>query len=136
MFILILERLADFLITRTYKWARQMYFRRKCLYNSENKTMWQYFQNEINDEFVVENNLYVLGNVLLLAFIFGPGIPIVIPMALVYVIINELSLRYLLAYQCRKPVSFSKYMNKWLIKFCAFLPVLYSSFGLWMYSNR
>lgn len=80
--------------------------------------------------------MFKLGNVLLMAFLFGPGIPIMFPLALIYVLINESALRCQLAYQCRSPFNYSMEMNRSFIKFCSFLPILYGSFGLWMYSNR
>jgi len=81
-------------------------------------------------------NMFKLGNVLLMAFMFGPGIPIMFPMAFLYVVFNESCLRFQLAYQCRTPNKYSSEMNRALVRLCAFMPVIYSSFGLWMYSNR
>lgn len=112
-----------------------MVFKRKC-FNSPAKTMWQYFNSELGMPWFFETNLYKLGNVLLIAFMFGPGMPIMFPLALLYVIINESALRYMLAYQCRNPFNYSMEMNKSFIRYCAFMPVIYASFGIWMYSNR
>lgn len=60
--------------------------------------MWQYLNSERGNIWLFENNLAKLGNVMLMAFIFGPGLPIMFPLALIYVIINESALRYQLAY--------------------------------------
>lgn len=60
--------------------------------------MWQYFNSELGAQWFFENNLFKLGNVLLIAFMFGPGMPIMFPLALLYVVINESALRYQLAY--------------------------------------
>lgn len=71
-----------------------------------------------------------------MTFMFAPGIPMMFVFATLYLILNVFGLRYMLAYQCRLPFNYSNEMNKRFIKFCAFMPVIYASFGLWMYSNR
>lgn len=98
--------------------------------------MWQYFSSELGNAWLFENNLFKLGNVMLMAFLFAPGIPIMFPFALLYVTINLLGTRHYLAYQCRKPFNYSNDMNVSLIKLLNFMPILYASFGIWMYSNR
>lgn len=137
MIILIIQDISETaLITPILTYAKKKYFYRKYICQSKKKTMWQYFNSELGNEFLIENDLFKLGNVLLITFMFGPGIPILFPLALIYVNVNSLCLRYKLAYQCRKPISYSNDNNELFIKFCAFMPVLYSCFGLWMYSNR
>lgn len=80
--------------------------------------------------------MHKLVSVLLLAFMFGPGIPILFPMALIFVFVNENMVRYQIAYACNKPLKYSNNFIKILLRHCAFLPVLYSLIGIWMYSNR
>ena len=71
-----------------------------------------------------------------MAFMFAPGIPIMMPLAFIYAFLNDLFLRSQLAYQHRLPFKFENSKNQQFLKFCCFLPVLYSSIGFWMYSNR
>lgn len=136
MIILTMGPIIEVVTATPVKKLLQYIFRRKCLYASNAKTMWQYYNSELGAPWLFENNLFKLGNVLLMAFMFGPGIPIMFPLAFVYALINESTLRYQLAYQCRSPFNYSMEMNITFVRFCALLPVLYSSFGLWMYSNR
>jgi hypothetical protein len=56
--------------------------------------MWQYYKSELGNQWFFETNLFKLGNVLIMAFMFGAGIPIMFPLALVFVLINEMALRY------------------------------------------
>jgi len=49
---------------------------------------------ELGPVFQLEANMYNLANVLLMTFMFGAGIPILFPLALFYVISNELNMRY------------------------------------------
>lgn len=77
-----------------------------------------------------------MAGVVLLAFLFGPGIPILFIFALFNVIVGEMCLRYQLAYHFKKPFNYSNELNNMFIKFCSFMPVVYSGTGLWMYSNR
>lgn len=60
--------------------------------------MWQYFNSQLGNVWFFENNLFKLGNVMLMAFMFAPGIPIMFPLATLYVFINESALRYQLSY--------------------------------------
>ena len=50
--------------------------------------MWQFYKLKLLSEFKYENDYLKLGNVLLMAFMFGPGIPIMMPMAFIYVILD------------------------------------------------
>jgi len=133
MIILTIGPLIEAASARPAQYVQQLLFRR---ITKNQKSMWDYYKSEVGKPFFLEMNTFKLGNVLLMAFMFGPGIPIMFPLALLFVIFNESSLRFQLAYQCRTPFKYSSAMNRSLIRLCAFMPVLYSSFGLWMYSNR
>ena len=115
--------------------VNELVFRLKP-FSSDSKTMWQFYKLTLQSEFKHELDYLKLGNVLLMAFMFGPGIPIMMPMAFIYVFLNEFCLRAQLAYQHRAPFKFSNSMNERFTKFCSVLPILYASIGFWMYSNR
>lgn len=67
---------------------------------------------------------------------FGPGIPILFPLALLYVLTNESMMRLQIAFLCKKPFNYDKKLIKTFMKHCAILPVLYASYAIWMFSNR
>lgn len=115
--------------------VNQLKFRLKP-FSSDSKSMWEYYKLKLQSDFLHELDYTKLGNVLLMAFMFGPGIPIMFPMAFLYVFFNEFCMRSQLAYQHRAPFKFSNRINDSFIKFCCVLPILYSGIGLWMYSNR
>lgn len=92
--------------------------------------------SELGPSFMVEENMFTLGNVLVTTFMFGPGIPVFFPIALLFILLNEGNMRIQLAYLYRKPYNASNQLNVIFLKVCAFMPILYSCFGLWMFSNR
>lgn len=75
------------------------------------KSVWDYINVELGPYFMVEVNMFALGNVLLLTFMFGAGIPILFPLALLYVIFNEGNMRVQLVYLNRKPFNASNRLN-------------------------
>lgn len=94
--------------------------------------MWEYYKSERGKDFMLEfHAIYRLTGVLLLAFMLGPGIPILFVLALLHVVIQDCVLRYQLAYHYTKPLNYSNTLNIMLLRFCAFLPVVYSAVGLW-----
>jgi hypothetical protein len=98
--------------------------------------MWDEYKSRLGGLFTLENNLMRTSMVLLVTFIFGAGIPIMFIIALAYIVVNEMCLRYQLAYHFRKPFNYSNELNDMFMKFCAILPVFYSAFGFYMYSSR
>lgn len=98
--------------------------------------MWDYYYSELGTAFYLDKNMNQLGCILMMAFFFGPGIPIMFPLATILIILNEIFMRYQLAYQFSKPFNYSNELNSIFIKFCDTLPMMYSLIGFWMYSNR
>ena len=69
-------------------------------------------------------------------FLFGPGIPILFPIALFGMLTLYVTNRITLAYWHRRPPVYDYKMNETTINMLAFAPLLYSIFGAWVYSNQ
>lgn len=135
MIVMSLNPLFGLPVAGPVKAAKKLWFQ-KGLFNKPGKNMWDYYKIEKGSEFQLEQVAYKLAGVVLLAFLFGPAIPILFVLALMNVVLCDLCLRYQLAYHHKKPFNYSNELNNMLIKFCAAMPVIYSAVGSWMYSNR
>ena len=69
-------------------------------------------------------------------FLFGPGIPILFPIALFGLIVLYVTNRLQLAYWHRRPPVYDYKMNKTTILMLNFGPLLYLMNGAWVYSNQ
>lgn len=74
-------------------------------------------------------------NIVWITFLFGAGMPILFPIATCSLIVLYYMERLLLAYSYRKPPMFDQTLNRLAIKLLLFAPLLYFSFGFWMYNN-
>ena len=68
-------------------------------------------------------------------FLFAPGMPILFPIALVYMIVLYTTDRLALAYWYRRPPVYDEKMNETTITLLSFAPFLYSGMACWLYSN-
>ena len=69
-------------------------------------------------------------------FLFGPGLPILFPIALFAMIVLYCTNRYALAYMNRKPPTYDYKMNRTAILLLGWAPTLYICMGAWLYSNQ
>lgn len=136
MIIMSINPLTQIVAPGWIKKAKIWWFEHAFIGFRKKKSMWEYYKLLLGNVFLLETNMYRLAGVTLLAFLFGAGIPILFIFALLYVVLNEMCLRYQLAYHFKKPFNYSNKLNDMFLRYCATLPIIYSGFGLWMYSNR
>jgi hypothetical protein len=67
---------------------------------------------------------------------FGAGIPILFPIALLSLFVFYVFERLLVAYSYREPPLFDQSLNREVIKLLMLAPILYCAVGFWMYSNK
>ena len=75
-------------------------------------------------------------NIVFMTFMFGAGIPILFPIALLSLIVLYIVERLMVAYSYKKPPMMDESLNKAAIKILMFAPILYCTFGFWMFSNK
>lgn len=66
---------------------------------------------------------------------YGAGIPILFPLALLSFMVLYFIEKLLLAYSYQHPPMFDEKLNRLSLKIMAFAPVLYFTFGFWMFNN-
>ena len=78
---------------------------------------------------------YIL-NVVYMTFLFGAGLPILFPIALVSLILLYCVSKILLAYSYQKPPAYDHKLNETIVKMLRFAPIIYLIQAMWIYSNR
>ena len=71
-----------------------------------------------------------------IAFIFGSGMPILFPIALLSLISLYVTERLSMAYVYQRPPSYTNSLNNSVLRILAFAPVLYVFMAAWLYSNQ
>ena len=68
-------------------------------------------------------------------FLFAPGLPILFPIGLIYMIVLYTTDRLTLAYWHRRPPVFDEHMNETTIRLLSTAPLLYACMAAWLYGN-
>lgn len=69
-------------------------------------------------------------------FLYGPGMPILFPIAFVGMCVLYVTDRIAMAYWNKKPPSYDSQMNDVTIRLLKIAPIMYVSYGAWLYSNQ
>ena len=69
-------------------------------------------------------------------FLFGPGIPILFPIALIGMINLYTTNQIMLAYVCKRPPTYDESMTITTIRLLKLAPLLYAMMGAWLFSNQ
>lgn len=73
-------------------------------------------------------------NFVLTCFMYGAGIPVLFPIALLCLVILYIYEKKMITRQVRMPNNFDPKMNSQMISVFLYGPILYSGIGYWMYS--
>lgn len=123
------------------KFVLQAYDQKRCCRKkfpeaTRKRTLKAYMDLYCGPEFDIH---YQYANMLIITwvtFLFAPGLPILIPLALLGCCILYCTNRLGLAYFYRKPTIFDQKMNQTTLKMLGFAPILYVCMGAWVYSNQ
>lgn len=69
------------------------------------------------------------------AFMYGPGMPILFPMVTMTIVVLYIMERLLVAYSYKEPPTYDEKINKSALNMLMSAPLLYMGIGYWMYSN-
>ena len=67
---------------------------------------------------------------------FGPGIPILFPIAMIGMINLYTTNQIMLAKFCKRPPTYDETMTNVTIKLLKIAPMIYAFMGAWLYSNQ
>ena len=86
--------------------------------------------------FVIHYKYSFVLNVSFCAFLFGPGMPILFPIAWFAVFLQYTMERLMMAYSYRKPVMYDSQINRDCLMILRFAPILYVFSAAWTFSNQ
>lgn len=75
-------------------------------------------------------------NITFITLMFGPGIPILFPLAAVALAVRYLLENYMLYYVYKEPPAYDEKLNNSVLANMAWGPVFFLGFGYWMLSNH
>jgi len=99
------------------------------------KTISQYVDLYSGPEYLIHYKYSAIMNMVFITFMYGAGLPILFPIALLGLFILYFTERLLVAYSYRQPPQFDEKLNKSTIEILKGAPVLYFMFGFWMFGN-
>ena len=73
--------------------------------------------------------------IVFVTFLFAPGLPILLPIALFGLTVQYLTNKVALAYYVKRPPVYDSEMNYRMLKMLKLAPLLYVCMGAWIYSN-
>ena len=75
-------------------------------------------------------------NVTFVTFLFGPGMPVLFPLAWFAVFLQYTMERLMMAYSYRKPIMYDSEINRNCLKMLGFAPLVYVFSAAWTFSNQ
>ena len=86
-------------------------------------------------EFYMDYSYAHIINVIFMTFLFGPGMPVLFPLAWLSLVSHYVTESLSMAYVYVKPAMYDEKIHKVAFSFLAFAPVLYCAMGAWVFSN-
>ena len=86
--------------------------------------------------FFVHYRLAFIVNITYLTFLFGPGMPLLFPIALLGIIFNYVSERIRMAYSYQKPPMYDSSLSQHTLRALLIAPVFYALMAAWLFSNQ
>ena len=103
---------------------------------TKKKTLFAYQNLYSGPEFQIHYKYAYMLTITWVTFLFGPGMPILFPIALMGLLIQYSSDQYMLAKQLRKPPVYDESMTKITVEVLKLAPFLYAMMGAWLFSNQ
>ena len=102
---------------------------------TSNRTLQAFQEMYSGPAFVIHYKYSFVMNVSFCAFLFGPGMPILFPIAWFAVFLQYTMERLMMAYSYRKPVMYDSEINRNCLRMLSFGPVVYIFSAAWTFSN-
>ena len=96
----------------------------------------QYIDKYSGPDYQMDVKYAALLNVVYVTMVFGVGIPILFPIALIYFVLTYLIEVATLYYSYRKPSSYDEKLTVAVLDILVYAPLFYFAFGYWFLSNK
>jgi hypothetical protein len=110
--------------------------RKKYRFVTKTTTIPSYLEIYSGPVYYIHYKYSFMINIVFISLMFGPGIPVLFPIALLSLSVFYVIERLLVAYSYRSPPLFDQSLNREVIEMLMLAPILFCAFGFWMYSNN
>ena len=132
--------LVEFLLFWLIRHLKRMIDQRSCCPCDRKKTraksIMEYEAIYSGPEFNVHHRLAFVINLIYITFLFGPGCPILFPIALAGLIFNYTSERLRMAYSYTKPPMYDSRLSQHTLNSLGKAPIFYALYSMWLFSNQ
>ena len=135
MFWPLIEFWAFFAMRTLFRMADQCALVPNKFTKTSNRTLQAFQEMYSGPAFVIHYKYSFVMNVSFCAFLFGPGMPILFPIAWFAVFLQYTMERLMMAYSYRKPVMYDSEINRNCLRMLSFGPVVYIFSAAWTFSN-
>ena len=104
--------------------------------NSQSKSIQQFADIYSGGVFYIHYKYSYILTVIYITFFFGPGLPILFPIALISLVSLYVSERLQMAYSYQRPPMYDPLINNTALRILALAPFLYVMMAAWLYSNQ
>lgn len=105
-------------------------------YNTKKTAMQSYVDIYAGGVFLLHYKYSTVLNICFVTFMFGFGLPLLFPIALVSFLIMYLLEKTLLYYSYRLPPMYDQRLSEMIMGMLLYAPVFYLAFGYWMCSSK
>lgn len=105
-------------------------------YSTKTTTIQQYVEIYSGAYFYIHYKYAAILNITFVAFMYGLGIPIMFPIAVISFFVLYLSEKAILYYSYRQPPMYDNVLNNSVLNLLQYAPLLFLAFGYWMYSSH
>ena len=102
---------------------------------SNSSTIQQYVNKHAGPLYYMHYKYSSILNIVFLTMMFGPGMPILFPVAMASLLVIYILENYMLYYVYKAPPAYDEMLNNHVLGILAWAPVLMLSFGYWMLTN-
>ena len=99
-------------------------------------TIYQYVELYSGPVYMIHYKYAAILNVTLIAFMFGAGLPVLWPVSCASMAVLYGVEKAMIYYSYRQPPVYDAELNDSVLGILAYAPILYYSFGYWMFSNK
>jgi len=115
---------------------QKTFFIERIPFKTQKQTITQYFDLYAGPAYQIHYKYSYINNICFVAFMYGPGIPVLFPIGLLGLINLYIAERWSVAKYYQMPPNISEKLNEACIRDILWSPIFYYGIGFWMFSNR
>ena len=137
MFVPIIEAIVSHLTLELYRLIdRGFSCKKKDMENTKTETILQYVELYAGPEYFMHFKYSMILNIIFITMMYGVGLPILFPYAVVSLITLYVIEKFMLYYGYRQPPQYDVVLNDSVLNSMKYAPLVLLSFGYWFLSSK